>query len=344
MEHVVVFAEKGRFAGWPANNGAWLWDGQEILVGCTTGSFAADQPFHRIRPPFTNLLCRSRDGGRTWRTERPAHFVGTAGELTDPPRAWDFTAPGFAVRVVGDTYHGSAEKRGGFFVSGDRGAHWEGPYAFRGLEKERQLEGMIITARTDYVVEGRAQGLFMLSATRETLRDRVFCARTEDGGQTFTFAGWMVPPSDPWRGVMPSTARCADGSLVAAVRRRRMPDNVCWIDAYASADGGAAWQPLGKVGETGAANGNPPALARLADGRLCCAYGRRDRRQMVARVSGDRGRTWGEETVIRDDFPREGVADFGYPRILQRGDGRIVVIYYWATGERPEQHIAATIW
>ena len=30
--HVQVFYEKGRFAGWPANNGIWQW-GSEILVG-----------------------------------------------------------------------------------------------------------------------------------------------------------------------------------------------------------------------------------------------------------------------------------------------------------------------
>lgn len=344
MEHFVVFAEKGRFAGWPANNGVWLWEEQEILVGCTVGAFAADHPFHRIRPPFANLLCRSRDGGRTWRTERPAPFVGTGGELADLPWALDFTASDLAMRVVGDTYHGSAEKRGGFFVSGDRGASWNGPYALRGLDREPQLEGMTITARTDYLVEGPAQCLVMLSATRETLRDRTFCARTEDGGQTFAFVGWMVPPSDPCRGVMPSAVRFADGSLVAAVRRRRVPESACWIDAYASADGGRTWQPLGKVGETGESNGNPPTLVCLSDGRLCCAYGRRDLRRMVVRLSSDRGRTWGEETVIRDGFPREGAADFGYPRVLQRGDGRVVVIYYWASEELPEQHIEATIW
>ena len=39
-KNVVVFGEPTSFAGWPANNGAWTWDGgKEILVGFTKGPF-----------------------------------------------------------------------------------------------------------------------------------------------------------------------------------------------------------------------------------------------------------------------------------------------------------------
>ena len=34
--HVIVYRESGRFTGWPANNGAWIWD-NEILVGFVLG-------------------------------------------------------------------------------------------------------------------------------------------------------------------------------------------------------------------------------------------------------------------------------------------------------------------
>ena len=33
IEHVVVYQEDGKVAGWPANNGAWIFDGDELLVG-----------------------------------------------------------------------------------------------------------------------------------------------------------------------------------------------------------------------------------------------------------------------------------------------------------------------
>jgi hypothetical protein len=57
----------------------------------------------------------------------------------------------------------------------------------------------------------------------------------------------------------------------------------CWVDAYVSHDDGRTWRFLSKVGDTGQGNGNPPALLRLRDGRLCCAYGNRDRNQLLAR-------------------------------------------------------------
>jgi hypothetical protein len=124
-----------------------------------------------------------------------------------------------------------------------------------------------------------------------------------------------------------------------------MGGDECWIDAYASNDEGREWAFLSRVGETGAHNGNPPALTRLADGRLCCVYGQRDRRQMIARYSRDEGASWSEELVLRDDYASlQDDQDLGYGRLFQRSDGCLVATYYWATKDRPHQHIAATIW
>ena len=38
VRHLVVYAEPGRFAGWPANHGIWSW-GDEILVGFSRGTY-----------------------------------------------------------------------------------------------------------------------------------------------------------------------------------------------------------------------------------------------------------------------------------------------------------------
>jgi len=32
IQHVMIFKEPGRFGGWPANHGIWMWD-DEIVVG-----------------------------------------------------------------------------------------------------------------------------------------------------------------------------------------------------------------------------------------------------------------------------------------------------------------------
>lgn len=37
IKHGIVYFEEGRFAGWPANHGIWLWD-NEILVGFVEAS------------------------------------------------------------------------------------------------------------------------------------------------------------------------------------------------------------------------------------------------------------------------------------------------------------------
>jgi hypothetical protein len=96
------------------------------------------------------------------------------------------------------------------------------------------------------------------------------------------------------------------------------------------------------VADTGQSNGNPPAMLRLRDARFVVTYGYRSRPYgMRARISRDNGKTWGREIVLRDDG---AVADLGYARSVQRGDGKLVTSYYYATTTNPEQHIAAPIW
>ena len=71
MEHVVVYREAGKFAGWPANYGMWAW-GDEIVVGFTQCTQMAKAGFHsRDRTqPAVPMQARSLDGGRTWQTIR----------------------------------------------------------------------------------------------------------------------------------------------------------------------------------------------------------------------------------------------------------------------------------
>lgn len=348
MHHVIVYAEQNRFAGWPANNGAWQW-GDEILVGFTTGDYVVNAG-HNIGERHRSRLARSLDGGETWQMESPSNFVGTGGTLAPVPGKIDFSAPGFAMRVIGDAYHGTAEPRGGFYYSYNRGKSWRGPFEFGGLSRLPQIAHASMTPRTDYLVNSADACLVFLSAraAEQWGADRTFCVRTTDGGLTFNFVSWVVPPDDPYRAVMPSTVRFSAMTLVSAQRRRDMqaaPSAGCWIDVYVSHDNGQSWAFLSRVGETGAHNGNPPALARLRDGRLCCVYGNRDRQQVLARYSGDEGATWSRELVLREGYD-SGLSDqdFGYPRLVQRTDGCLVALYYWASRRHPYQHITATLW
>ena len=82
---------------------------------------------------------------------------------------------------------------------------------------------------------------------------------------------------------------------------------------------------------------------RLIDGRICLTYAYRAAPfQMLARLSGDDGQTWGKPILLRTDG---GGRDMGYPRSIQTASGHVVTAYYfWDTVAGPERYIAATIW
>lgn len=345
VRQLVVYQEPGHFAGWPANNGIWAWQ-DEILVGFTLGVYEADDESHSIDRdgPTRAVLARSLDGGETWKLEDPGNFVGDEGTPAPAPGGIDFGNPDLALRVGGPPpYHQTGNT---FFVSGDRGRTWRGPYLFSGLEKLK------LTARTDYLL-GPQDALLFLSADQPGVKagnyqDRAFVARATDGGRSFEFVSWITREPHTTRSVMPSSARVSSSEIVTALRRRDDSNSTRrnWIDLHASTDNGATWELRSKVADTdrpeSAHNGNPPALVRLRDGRIVVTYGYRSKPYGIrARISRDTGRTWGPEIVLRDDG---ATWDLGYSRSVQRGDGKIVTIYYYTTAGRPEQHIAATIW
>jgi len=355
MEHQVVASKSGSFYAWPANHGVWTWSGgREILVGFSSGPFV-QQSGHNIDGDtelgIQSFLSRSTDGGRTWTIEKPANYIGKDVRLSESPGGINYQHPNLAMRVIGNGYHGVGHHRGGFFLSLDRGRSWRGPFEFGALMDDPNLKEMDCTSRTGYLVTGKDSCLFFMSARARQNgggRDKSFVAETTDGGKTFHFVSWIVPLSDPHRAVMPAPVPLADGSMVVALRRR-IPSSeteACWVDCYGSKDNGRTWKFLSQVGATGVENGNPPALAVLQDGRLACAYGDRTWGKLLARLSRDGGQTWGEEIILRNDFQSDkfGDKDFGYPRLVQNNRGELVAMYYWATQDLPQQHIAATIW
>ena len=60
-KHVKVYAEAGRFGGWPANHGLWSW-GDEILVGFSAGYYKDLGERHHIDhdKPEEHLLAQCR--------------------------------------------------------------------------------------------------------------------------------------------------------------------------------------------------------------------------------------------------------------------------------------------
>jgi hypothetical protein len=348
IEHILVRHEQGEFAAWPANNGIWSWKkGKEILVGYTAGPYVV-QSGHKVTNP-KNALARSKDGGRTWKSFSPEIIADENTTPSELNAGINFKHPNFAFRVRGVGYHGNSITAPCFYYSYDKGKTWRGPFAFKGLDDMEQIEGMIMTPRTDYQVIGKNECLIFFSGTTDAWKDKTFVLRTSDSGLSFSFISWIVPPTDPYRAVMPQTIILNKDTLLSVQRRRHSPPSnlPCWIDAFMSADSGESWSLLSRVAYTGEgnSNGSPPAITRLKNGDLCVVYGNRSLKMLLCRLSKDNGKTWGDEIIIRDDFnfDGKGFADFGYPRVIQRKDGKIVTLYYFATEERPEQHIACSI-
>jgi hypothetical protein len=333
--HVMIYCEPGRYGGWPANHGIWSW-GSEILVGFTRGYYKDQGPgFHAIdhEKPTASALARSLDMGETWAIEEPTAdgFPNLRGETSDCPGGIDFTHPDFALRV-----HMRDKDIGPSFLhySYDRGRTWQGPFGLPDFGTPG------IAARTDYLVNGKHDCMLFLTAAKSDGKEgRPLCVRTTDGGKTWQFVSWINPEPAGWA-IMPASVRLSPSDILVIVRRREGTRH--WLSAHLSHDDGQTWErledPAADLGE-----GNPPALIKLHDGRLCLTYGvRAEPFRICARLSGDGGQTWGDEIVLRDD----GVTiDLGYTRTVQRPDGKIVTVYYFNDAKTgPERYIAATIW
>jgi hypothetical protein len=340
--NVIVYQEAGRFGGWPANHGIWSW-GNEILVGFEAGYFKDKAQGHAIdyTRPAQHVLARSLDGGETWKIEspdslRPPVSIKVAGvptetggkEPVDCPGGIDFTAPGFALTArMADIHVGPSR----FYYSTDRGKNWNGPYHIGNFGQKG------IAARTDYLVHGKHDLTMFLTAAKSNGREgRVICVRTRDGGKTWNLVSFIGPePEGRDFAIMPSSVRLSKDSILTAIRHR------AFIEAYRSDDAGKTWrfvnQPAPSTG-----GGNPPSLIKVKDGRLAVTYGYRSAPFGIrARLSRDSGETWSEEIVLRSDG---GAWDLGYPRTVQRPDGKLVSIYYFNEATDKERFIGATIW
>lgn len=352
-EHVVVSVKAGRYHGWPANNGIWAW-GNEILVGFTQGDYV-QQKGHSIEGVQENHLAKSVDGGQTWcayrpedyfRDENPKYRGGQKQPLTT---ALNFLDPHLVVKVFSQGYHGTEDPEGGFFVSRDRGDTWDGPYSFTGLYEGEGLKGKILSARTAYLPQDENTCLFFVSAkppVDNEMGNRVGCMQTRDGGRSFEFVSWVTPEDSRAVAIMPQAVSLSQDECVLAYRKiYKNKDGDDAIEIYRSEDRCRSWQFASTVKIT-KPHSNPPALVKLADGRLCCAYGDRNDLKIKAQFSEDEGRTWGPEIIIRDDYYQchDSDRDLGYVSMVARPDGRLVAVYYWATEAHPEQYIAATIW
>ena len=333
--NVIVYKEAGKFGGWPANHGIWIWD-NEIVVGHRMATFKVVTSGHAVdaTAPQFDVQARSLDGGMTWTKEQPAALarVEAGGpEIKDLSTPIDFTQPNFAFMCR----YSKEDPASRFYFSTDRARTWNGPYRLPTFGQPR------VMARTDLLVSGSHDATLVLTAAKQNDQEgRIFTARTTDGGLTWKFVAWIGPEPTGFS-IMPASVRLSDSKILTTIRRREA--GMHWIDAYVSKDNGVSFEFLNKpTDSTGGGVGNPSSLLRLKDGRLAIVYGYRSSQYGIrAKLSTDEGQSWGKEIVLRDDA---GCWDLGYPRSVQRPDGKVVSAYYFNDHPDTERYIAATIW
>ena len=351
-QHIKVYYEDGRFAGWPANNAIWNW-GDEILVGFVEAAHYETEGFHTYnRETARNKYARSLDGGVTW-SIKDAYDLGQTGwafdnnlpdELAEEPTILeepieDFTNPDFLITWLRYNFHNGPSI---FYYSNNRGHEWHGPYRFPDLGTHG------IGTRTDYIVDDPKQLSAFHNAAKENEREGwIVHTRTTDGGVTWEKVSWFREDEPEGFEIMPSSVRLGQNEILSILRARDLNPRRDYMKAYRSVDNGLTWNEEAEpVFDTGA-GGSPPALLQMEDGRLALAYAYRSRygSRICLRISDNKGETWSHEIPIRTGD--QANADIGYPRMVQREDGKLVIIYYWNHAANPDvnpyRYIAASI-
>ncbi len=367
-EHSIVYRNDAEFAGWPFISGLWETGSGDYVVAFKKKPAAYTSPadvhhdeIAKVGPKMVTI--RSRDRGKSWDPASmqvlfdfgapPDTVFGDGPQDYADEAPLDFSSRDVLVASGSTPDYFRPNSQAWIRVSTDGGLNWRKPI----LAPNVGLASL--SGQSSSLV--RADGLsiiFLTAVSSDGWQRRPVVYGSVDRGRFWTFISFMTSIIDDGaaendhslglrfsahRYFYPRGIALPDGRLIASMRSQRDPTSILWTEMFESEDGGRTWRFISRVNDWGA----PGDIVRLRDGRIACVYGYRlPPFGIRARFSEDDGRAWGPELILRDDG---GSWDLGYPRVIERPDGRIVAIYYMNLKDDPIQmnggvrHIAQTV-
>jgi hypothetical protein len=367
----VVYRRDDEFCAWPHTSGFWETAEGHFVLGFKRDKVTYDtsgEVHHTsiaTRRTYELVTVRSEDRGRTWSddvvrlggdksyTEEWIRSLGPQDFSEHAPL--DFTNKDILVASYSMPRYGLPTSKSWMRLSTDGGRSWHRPIMMQevGLPALSAVNASIVRADGRHLI-------FLFTVSPDAMVRRPVVYASLDDGSNFTYLSHITPKLDdgatdgPWEGMenpafaghrwfYPKPVLLADGTILCALRCQRDPTSVMWTEIFQSDDGGLTWRFLSRVNDWGA----PGALVAMGDGRIVCVYGYRLPPSGIrARVSEDKGRSWGPEIILRDDG---GSWDVGYPNAVEATPGRILATYYINCRDDPVQrnggvrHIAQTV-
>jgi hypothetical protein len=358
VEHSVIHYDKRWYCGHPRQGIFAYFGGGEIVVGHNHASCEYRTPndvkhdLGGYHSRAVMLLQRSADGGKSWPRENEVIVYDE--KMTTPQKRaflyqenarrepYDMFRPE-SVFFFGRTYlpeDRDSVARCFSLRSPDKGRTWE-----KAPTIVRHPDGDLAWVHKDcHPVVRMPDGRTLLAAMSLSNPGGPGIYASEDQGLSWRFlsrVGW--DRSGQGRFTYVGLLRMADGELQCYALHIASGSSTVEgcknaICLFRSRDGGKTWtDPVPIVGEgracwkgpakSGHVHYRSPWPLLLKDGCILVLFARRWMPMGIGGVlSADRGRTWSEEFVVRDDAPS---ADLGYPVACQLEDGRIFTAYYY---------------